>query len=152
MDLEKIFWLNFTKRFWFFWDLGLMLLIIPKDAVFAEVLVFSNIFGFPTVNCAPIWTQTVNVNCIPFEPKFDTYWRLSLVKVSARSNNIWGSNGPKNTKKGRFHGCWINTKKNWKFWFHNHICYTDESYHIYILIRSFNWQNFGVHIIGCTRA
>ena len=91
-----------------------MLLIIPKDPVFAEVLVFSNIFGFPTVNCAPIWTQTVNVNCIPFEPKFDTYWRLFLVKVSARSNNIWGIKGPKNTKKGRFHGCWINTKKKLK--------------------------------------
>ena len=45
-----------------------MLLIIPKDAVFAEILIFSNIFGLATVNCAPIWTETVNFNYIPFEP------------------------------------------------------------------------------------
>ena len=43
---------------------------MPKDAVFSETLVFSNIFGFPTVNWVPIWTETVNFNCTPFEPKF----------------------------------------------------------------------------------
>ena len=35
-----------------------MILIVPKDAVFAEISIFSNIFGFPTLNCAPIWTET----------------------------------------------------------------------------------------------
>ena len=53
-----------------FWDLGLTLLIIPKDAAFAEILVFSNIFGFLAVNWAAKWTETVNFNCIPFETKF----------------------------------------------------------------------------------
>ena len=50
--------------------LGLTSLIIPKDAVFAEILVFSNIFGFPAVSWAPIWNKTVNFSCISFEPKF----------------------------------------------------------------------------------
>ena len=35
-----------------------MLLIIPKDTVFAEILVFSNISGFLAVNWAPKWTET----------------------------------------------------------------------------------------------
>ena len=43
--------------------------IIPKGAAFAEVLVFSNIFGFATVNWATIWTETVSFNYILFEPK-----------------------------------------------------------------------------------
>ena len=57
------------------------------------------------VNWAPKWAETVNFNCIPFEPKFKvlkdfsnavfSYYRLPMVKVSARSNNIWGSEGPK---------------------------------------------------------
>ena len=34
------------------WDLGLTLFEILKDVVFAEILVFSNIFGFPAVNWA----------------------------------------------------------------------------------------------------
>ena len=46
------FWLNFPWILWFFWDLGLTLSIIPKDAGFAEILDFSNIFGFPEVNWA----------------------------------------------------------------------------------------------------
>ena len=44
---------------------------MPKDAVFAEVLVFSNIFGFPAVNWAPKWTKTVNFGCVSFELKFN---------------------------------------------------------------------------------
>ena len=50
--------------------MGLTLLTIPKDAVFAEILVFSNIFGFPAVNWAPKLTDTVNFSCIPVEPDF----------------------------------------------------------------------------------
>ena len=40
------------------------------DAAFAEILDFSNIFGFPEVNWAAKWPKTVNFSCIPFEPKF----------------------------------------------------------------------------------
>ena len=47
-----------------------MLLIIARDAVFAKILFFSNIFSFPTVYWAPVWTENVNINCIPVEPKF----------------------------------------------------------------------------------
>ena len=46
-----------------------MLFDIPKDAVFTEILVFSNIFGFPVVNWALKLTKTVNLGCVPFEPK-----------------------------------------------------------------------------------
>ena len=67
---KNVFRLNFPIIVWFFWDLGLTLLIIPKDAVYAGILVFSNIFGFLTVNWAPKWTEIVNFSCIPFEPKF----------------------------------------------------------------------------------
>ena len=38
-------------------------------AVFTEILVFNNIFGFPMVNWPSIWTETVNFNCTTFEPK-----------------------------------------------------------------------------------
>ena len=47
-----------------------MLFITPRGTVFAEILVFSNIFGFLAVNWAPKWTETVNFSCIPFELKF----------------------------------------------------------------------------------
>ena len=67
---ENVFGLNFTRILGFFWDQGHIILSIPKDAVFAEILVFGNIFGFLTVNWTSIWTETVNFNCIPFESKF----------------------------------------------------------------------------------
>ena len=35
--------LNFTRILWFFWDVEHILFDIPKDTVFAEILVFSNI-------------------------------------------------------------------------------------------------------------
>ena len=47
-----------------------MLLIIPKDTVCRNFAVFSNIFGFSTVNWAPKWIETVNFDCIPFEQNF----------------------------------------------------------------------------------
>ena len=43
---------------------------IPKDTVFAEILIISNIFDFPVVNWAPKWTKTVNFGCVLFEPQF----------------------------------------------------------------------------------
>ena len=72
----------------------------PKDVLFPETLVLSNIFGFPAMNWVPKWTKTVNFGCIPFEPKFKIWndflnsvgliGRLPLFKISARSNNISG--------------------------------------------------------------
>ena len=54
-----------------FWDFSRTWLFnIPKAAVFAEILVFSNIFGFPVVNCVPKWNKTVNFGWLPFIRKF----------------------------------------------------------------------------------
>ena len=64
------FLLNFTRILWYFWDLRLALFDIPKDVVFPELLVFSNIFGFPAVDWAQKWTKTVIFQCVPFEPNF----------------------------------------------------------------------------------
>ena len=47
-----LFLLNFTRILGFSWDLGLILFDIPKDVVFPEILVLSNIFGFLAVNWA----------------------------------------------------------------------------------------------------
>ena len=89
-----------------------MLFDIPKNVVFAEILVFSNIFGFPAVNWAPKWNKTVNFGCLPFELKYkilkyfsnfvfpNTNWRPPLVKISAKLNNILGKKGQKNPRKG----------------------------------------------------
>ena len=54
-----VFLLNFTRILWSSWDLGLMLFDIPKNVVFAEILVFSNVFGFRAVN----WTPKMYQNC-----------------------------------------------------------------------------------------
>ena len=92
------FLLNFTRILLFSVDLGLMLFDIPQDVVFAEILVFSIIFGFPVVNWAPKWTKTIKFECVPFKQKYKIFndfpnilFVLSdtLVKVSAKSNNIW---------------------------------------------------------------
>ena len=70
-----------------FWDLGLTLFDIPKDVIFAKILVLSNIFGFSAVDWAPKWTKLFDcINTpivynfvifwgpveVPFEPKFKT--------------------------------------------------------------------------------
>ena len=60
----------FTRILQFFWDLGLTVFDISKDAVFGEILVFSNIFGFPAVNKALKCIKTVNSVYVPFESKF----------------------------------------------------------------------------------
>ena len=67
---------SFTRILWFFWDLGLPLFDIPTDAFFAEILVFSKIFGFAAVNGAPKWTKTVTFQCIPWVilQKFDGFF------------------------------------------------------------------------------
>ena len=59
---KSLFWLVLQELCDFFWDLGLMLFDIPKDEGFPEILVLSNIFGFPAVNWAPNWTKTVHLH------------------------------------------------------------------------------------------
>ena len=51
-------------------NLGLTLFDIPKDVVFAEILVFSNNFGFRVENWVPKWNKTVNFGCLLFILKF----------------------------------------------------------------------------------
>ena len=84
-----------------------MLLDILNDVVFTEILGFSNIYGFPAVNCTPKCTKTVNFGCIPFEPKYKilkdlsetlSYWRLALVKISEDRIAF----AQKNPKRGQF--------------------------------------------------
>ena len=40
---------------------------------FAEILVFSNIFGFLAVNWVPKWTKKVNFQRVSFEPNFKIF-------------------------------------------------------------------------------
>ena len=66
------------------------------------------------------WTKSANFGYVPFPKKlafFEDSWKtaflslaLPLVKISAKSDNIWESKGPKNPKRGPCHGCWISTK------------------------------------------
>ena len=91
-----------------FWELELMLFDISKYVAFAEIWVFSNIYGFLAVNSAPKWTKTVNFGCVWFELKFKILEDFSnavfvLSETSSGQNfskiehNIWGSKQlPKN--------------------------------------------------------
>ena len=136
---------------------GTYVINYSKDAMFAEILIFSNIFVFLAVNWAQKWSETVNFSCIPFEPKFKIwrifqtlcffYRRLPMVKVPARSNNTWGSKGPKIAKRGHI----IDTESIQQkiFNFTTTYLYWWNLPQIYILIRSFVWQNLGVCLIGC---
>ena len=63
------FFINFKRILRIFWDLVFMLLDSLKDAIFAEILFFCNIFGFPGVNCTPNRTKLVNFGYVPFESK-----------------------------------------------------------------------------------
>ena len=51
------------------WDLRLMSSDSPKDVVFGKIKVFCNIFCFPGVNWAQIWTKTQNFGYVPFPVK-----------------------------------------------------------------------------------
>ena len=121
-DLDPIwaskFSLSFTRTMWFLWDLALMLFGIPKDVVFAEILVFSNIFGFPAVNWAPKWTKTVDFQCVLFEPNFKSLKDFpssvfvllnSLWSKFQQDGTIFGGIRARKPKKGLFHGFSINT-------------------------------------------
>ena len=54
---------------------------------------------------------------------------LPLVKISARSNHIWGSYGPKQPQNGSFHGSSITTKIFEVLQLGNQKCYKDGTYH-----------------------
>ena len=120
-----LFFINFTRFVWFFWDLGLTFLDIPKDVFFPEILVLSNTFGFLAVNLALKCTKTVNFGCIPFDPKFkilkdfsDTIFVLLeeyLWSKSQQDRTIFGRARPNIPKKEPFHKCWINTKNSENF-------------------------------------
>ena len=75
-------------------------------------MVFSNIFGFPAVNWAPKWTKTVNIGCIPFEPKCENLKDFSN-SVYLTRDYLWskfpqdwtifgGVRGQKTLKRGHF--------------------------------------------------
>ena len=82
-----------------------------------------------------------------FFKQFFPYWRLPLVKISARS---W-LRVHKFPKRVYFMDAELIQKEIENICFHNHICHTDETHHIYILLGSFNWQNFVVYLRGYTR-
>ena len=65
------------------WDLGVVSSDSPKDVVFGKIKVFSNIWFFPGVNWAQIWTKTVNFRYVPFPLKY-----ISLKDSSYRVINL----------------------------------------------------------------
>ena len=56
-DPQKDFLLNFTRILSFFWDLGVLVFDVPKNIVFAEILVCGNIFGFSSGKLGPKMDQ-----------------------------------------------------------------------------------------------
>ena len=106
------FLLNFTRILWYFWDLRLTLFDIAKDTVFLELLVFSNIFGFPAIDWAQKWTKTVIFQCVPFDPNFKTLKNFSnnelalldylWSKFQQDQTIFWGIWAKNNLKMGRF--------------------------------------------------
>ena len=121
---QKFFWLNLTRILWFFWNLGFMLFDIPQDVVFAEILIFSSIFGFPVVNWAPKWTKTINIGRVPFEPKckilkdFSNSFCLigdNLWSKFQQDWTIFGGVRAQNTQKGVISWMLNRYKKLWTF-------------------------------------
>ena len=89
-----------------------MLFDIPKDAVFATILVFSNIFGFPAEHWPPKWNKTVNFGCLLFTLKFkilkdfsNTLFALLETTFGQNFSKIeqyLGEKGHKKPKSGHF--------------------------------------------------
>ena len=123
----------------------LYMIDIPKDPVFAEIFVSSNIFCFP----AEKWGPKMDQNCKLC--KIQNFWwifhfkhcvcligKLPLVKISARSNNICGIKRPNPSpyfppppkKKRSFHLCLINAKNYENFQLHNYKYYTDKTLYL----------------------
>ena len=92
-----------------------MLFHIPKDVAFAEILVFSNIFGFPAVNWAPKWTNTVNFQCVQYKPDFkilkdfanNVFVLLGYLSSKFQQDRtiFGGIRARKKHPKGPFHRC-----------------------------------------------
>ena len=156
---KNVFWLNFPRILWFFWDLGLTLSIIAKVTVFAEILVFSNFFGFLAVNWAPKWTKTVNFSCIPYEPKFmilkdfpNIVFFLLDITSGQSFNKIKQYLGEWRPKKSSKRTIFMDTEsiqKTLKFFnFTTTFAILMKLIaNIYILIRAFIRQNLGVYLI-----
>ena len=66
-----------------------MLFDIPKDVVFAEISVFSNIFGFPVVNWALKWTKTLKFGYFSFELKFKILKDFSNTVFVLSEDYLW---------------------------------------------------------------
>ena len=136
------FLLNFTRILWFFWGIVLTLFDIPKEHFW-----FSGDLAIVLVHWVPKWTKPITFGCVPFDLKFKIlkdfpntvpYWRLPLVRISARSKK------PQETQKEAISWMLNQYEKLWNFPFQSN-CYTGEIYHrLYILIKSFIWQNLGV--------
>ena len=136
------FLLNFTRILWFFWGIVLTLFDIPKEHFW-----FSGDLAIVLVHWVPKWTKPKTFGCVPFDLKFKIlkdfpntvpYWRLPLVRISARSKK------PQETQKEAISWMLNQYEKLWNFPFQSN-CYTGEIYHrLYILIKSFIWQNLGV--------
>ena len=82
LPIFSFFWINFTKILWFSWDLLFMSFDSPKDLVFGEMLIFTNIFGFRVyINWLPKFafnfTFKFNFGYIPLE------WKWKLLKYSS---------------------------------------------------------------------
>ena len=131
------FLFNITRILWFFWVLGRKLFDIPKDVVFVIILVFSNIFGFPVVNWALKRTKTVNFGCLPFILKFriskDSFNSVFLIGdyLWSKFQQGWTMFGgvrtqPKTLKR-------LTSQPQMLYWW--------NLPQIYILLRSFIWQN-----------
>ena len=142
-----LFLLNLAKILWFLWDMGLKLFDIPKDAAFGEIVVLSNILGFPAINWAPKWTKTVNFGCVPSELKFKTLKEFSntafvlskdyLCSKFQQDWTIFCGVSAQNPIKGAISWMLNQYKQLWKF-------LTSQPQmlpQIYILIRHFIWQN-----------
>ena len=144
------FLFNFTRILWFFWDLGLTLFDIPKDVVFAEILVFRNIFGFPAINWAQKWNKTVNFGCLPYTRKFKILkdFLNSVFVVGdylwSKFKQVWtmfGEVRAQKTLKGAI--SWMVNQYKKHSTSQPQMLYWWNLPQMYILIRSFIWQNLG---------
>ena len=131
------FLFNITRILWFFWVLGRKLFDIPKDVVFVIILVFSNIFGFPVVNWALKRTKTVNFGCLPFILKFRIS-KDSFNSVFLIGDYLWSK-----FQQGwtMFGGVRTQSKTLKRLTSQPQMLYWWNLPQIYILLRSFIWQN-----------
>ena len=70
-------------------NLGFMLLDSPKNAVFAQILVFSNILVFLGVHWIWKWTKIVTFGCVPLQSKFKVFERFFKSWFSLHETYLW---------------------------------------------------------------